>query len=120
MNTLNVTYKNNQKHPFHLVDPSPWPFVCALGALAMTFGFAMYAHSYSGGLTCFFTGFTTILYVMFVWWRDIVREATFEGQHTADVQIGMRWGMLLFIVSEIMFFFAFFWAFFSYKLITSP
>ena len=108
MNTLNVTYKNNQKHPFHLVDPSPWPFVTSIGALSMTIGFAMYAHSYSGGLACFFTGFSTILFVMFVWWRDIIREATFEGQHTADVQIGMRWGMLLFIVSEIMFFFAFF------------
>ena len=116
MNTLNVTYKNNQKHPFHLVDPSPWPFVTSIGALSMTIGFAMYAHSYSGGLACFFTGFSTILFVMFVWWRDIIREATFEGQHTADVQIGMRWGMLLFIVSEIMFFFAFFWAFFHTSL----
>jgi len=55
-----------------------------------------------------FSGQITIIYVMFVWWRDIIREATYEGQHTMDVQIGMRWGMLLFIVSEIMFFFAFF------------
>lgn len=118
MNTLNVTFKNNQKHPFHLVDPSPWPFVCAIGALSMAIGFAMYAHCYSGGLTCFFTGFATILFVMFVWWRDIVREATFEGQHTAEVQIGMRWGMLLFIVSEIMFFFCFFLGILSYKFVT--
>jgi cytochrome c oxidase subunit 3 len=53
-----------------------------------------------------------ILFMMFVWWRDIIREGTFEGQHTSTVQLGLRMGMLLFIVSEIMFFFAFFWAFF--------
>jgi hypothetical protein len=63
---IKTSYKNNQKHPFHLVDPSPWPFVTSLGALSMTIGFAMYAHSYFGGLYCFFTGFTTILFVMFV------------------------------------------------------
>jgi hypothetical protein len=57
MNTLNVTFKNNQKHPFHLVDPSPWPFVTAIGAFSMAIGFAMYAHCYSGGLTCFFHWF---------------------------------------------------------------
>ena len=113
MNTLNVTYKNNQKHPFHLVDPSPWPFVTSVGALSMTIGFAMYAHSYSGGLYCFFTGFATILFVMFVWWRDIIREAEYQGHHTPIVQIGMRYGMMLFIASEVMFFVAFFWAFFD-------
>jgi hypothetical protein len=112
MNTLNVPFKNNQKHPFHLVDPSPWPFVTSVGAFSMAIGFAMYVHAYSGGLSCFFTGFSTILFVMFVWWRDIVREATFEGQHTAEVQIGMRWGMLLFIASEVMFFLPFFGLFF--------
>jgi heme/copper-type cytochrome/quinol oxidase subunit 3 len=78
----------------------------------------MYAHSYFGGLYCFFTGFTTILFVMFVWWRDIVREGTFEGQHTVDVQIGLRSGMILFIVSEIMFFFRFFLGFFPFILVT--
>ena len=58
------------------------------------------------------TGFTLILYIMYTWWRDIVREATFEDQHSITVQKGLRLGMVLFIVSEIMFFFAFFWAFF--------
>ena len=56
--------------------------------------------------------FVLILFMMYVWWRDIIREGTFEGQHTETVQTGLRMGMLLFIVSEIMFFFAFFWAFF--------
>jgi len=53
-------------------------------------------------------GFIMILFMMFCWWRDIIREATFEGQHTSTVQFGLKLGVLLFIISEIMFFFAFF------------
>jgi heme/copper-type cytochrome/quinol oxidase subunit 3 len=105
--------KNNQRHPFHLVDPSPWPFMGAMGALALTFGCVMYMHSYSYGLGLFSFGFLTILFTMYVWWQDIIREGTFEGQHTWAVQLGLRQGVLLFIISEIMFFFAFFWAFFD-------
>lgn len=101
-----------QKHPFHLVDPSPWPFLGAIAALTLTTGGVMYMHSYSGGGLMLSLGLTGLLYTMFVWWRDVVQEATFEGHHTNAVQTGLRWGMILFIVSEIMFFFAFFWAFF--------
>jgi len=104
---------NNQRHPFHLVDPSPWPLVSSIGALALTFGGVMFMHNYSGGWSLFCIGFITILYTMYTWWRDIIREGTFEGQHTEAVQLGLRQGVLLFIVSEIMFFFAFFWAFFD-------
>jgi len=103
---------NNQRHGYHLVDPSPWPFVAAFAALSLTFGGVLYMHGYSGGSFLWQFGFFMILFVMFSWWRDIVREGTFEGQHTQIVQSGLRMGMLLFIVSEIMFFFAFFWAFF--------
>ena len=66
------------------------------------------------------TGFLTVLFNMYIWWRDIIREATFEGQHTAPVQDGLRMGMLLFIASEVMFFFAFFWAFFDASIKPSP
>jgi heme/copper-type cytochrome/quinol oxidase subunit 3 len=103
---------NNQKHGFHLVNPSPWPLISAFAALMLTFGGAMYMHGYCGGATICRLGFLLILTMMAVWWRDIIREATFEGQHTKQVQIGLKMGMILFIVSEIMFFFAFFWAFF--------
>lgn len=72
----------------------------------------MFLHGYVGGWGLFCASFGGVLFTMFVWWRDVIREATFEGQHTSIVQIGLRQGMLLFIVSEIMFFFAFFWAFF--------
>jgi len=104
---------NDQRHPFHLVDPSPWPLLGSVAALGMTYGGVMYLHNYTGGFTFFLLGFSTILYTMYIWWRDIIREGTFEGQHTAAVQQGLRQGVLLFIVSEIMFFFAFFWAFFD-------
>jgi cytochrome c oxidase subunit 3 len=99
-------------HSYHLVDPSPWPLVASLGAVMLTTGLVLYMHRFSGGWSLLMTGLFTIWFVMFTWWRDIVREATFEDQHTKTVQKGLRLGMLLFIVSEVMFFFAFFWAFF--------
>jgi cytochrome c oxidase subunit 3 len=107
----------DQRHPYHLVDPSPWPLVCSFGALTMTFGGVMWFHSYSGGGYALLTGMLTVIFTMYVWWRDIVREATFEGQHTDMVQTGMRMGMILFIASEVMFFFGFFWAFFHAALV---
>jgi len=114
-----IKYNNNQKHPFHLVDPSPWPLVGSFSALTTTGGGVAYMHGYPGGGTLVALGQFLILLTMYVWWRDIVREGTFEGQHTEVVQTGLRMGMILFIVSEIMFFFAFFWAFFSLKFSTN-
>jgi cytochrome c oxidase subunit 3 len=99
-------------HSYHLVDPSPWPLVAALGAFMLTSGLALYMHKFVGGWQLLVTGFTLIIYTMYTWWRDVIREATFEDSHTIVVQKGLRLGMVLFIVSEIMFFFAFFWAFF--------
>ena len=104
------------KHSFHLVDPSPWPLVASLGTFFLTSGGVSYMHNYEGGGHLCSIGFLTILYVMYMWWRDIIREATFEEQHTFCVQRGLRLGMVLFIISEIMFFFAFFWAFFHSSL----
>jgi cytochrome c oxidase subunit 3 len=99
-------------HSYHLVDPSPWPLFAALGALMLTTGGVLYMHKFIGGWSLFSTGLITILYVMYTWWRDIVREATFEDTHTVTVQKGLRLGMILFILSEVVFFSAFFWAFF--------
>jgi len=88
-----------------------------MGALTMTSGGVMWFHSYEGGGYVLFAGVLSVLFTMFVWWRDIIREATFEGQHTEKVQQGMRMGMILFIASEVMFFFGFFWAFFHAALV---
>jgi heme/copper-type cytochrome/quinol oxidase subunit 3 len=105
-----------KKHPFHIVDPSPWPLLFGLGALATTFGAVLYMHSYAHGGYVAIIGLLTVLYTLYVWFRDVVRESTFQGQHTLAVQRGLRIGMLLFILSEIMFFVAFFWAFFHSSL----
>nr|GME06074.1 cytochrome C oxidase subunit III [Ipomoea batatas] len=98
----------SQRHSYHLVDPSPWPISGSLGALATTVGGVMYMHSFQGGATLLSLGLIFILYTMFVWWRDVLRESTFEGHHTKVVQLGPRYGFILFIVSEVMFFFALF------------
>lgn len=86
----------------------------------MTSGSVAYFHGYSGGMSRATTGLRLILATMYVWFRDIVREGTFEGQHTSRVQLGLRYGMILFIVSEVMFFFGFFWAFFWSALAPTP
>lgn len=115
-----ANYRNNQKHSFHLVDPSPWPMVGGFSALMLTFGGVLYMHGYAGGSFLWRFGLALILLVMYAWWRDIVREGTIEGQHTSSVQAGLRIGVLLFIVSEVMFFVAFFWAFFHSSFNPSP
>ena len=106
--------KNYQRHPYHFSELSPWPLVASFGALLATSGGVMYMHGYSGGGFALSLGILSILFTMYVWWRDIVREATFEGWHTSMVQLGLRYGMILFIVSEVMFF-AFFWDSFTQK-----
>jgi cytochrome c oxidase subunit 3 len=112
--------KNVHKHPYHLVDPSPWPFIISFGLFFFTFGTAMFFHGYTGGKILTFTGFSIIILVFYTWLRDIVREAVYEGQHTKQVQLGLRNGMLLFIFSELLFFISFFWAFFHSALAPTP
>jgi cytochrome c oxidase subunit 3 len=107
-----------QKHPYHLVDPSPWPIVGSVAALVLAFGAVFYMHPDTLGMKepawwFFLPGVLLVGYTMFMWWRDVVREAEFEHHHTQVVQLGLRYGMILFIASEVMFFYAFFWAFFD-------
>ena len=111
-----LTTINRNEHPFHLVDPSPWPLLTSLAAFCVTFGGVLYMHSFKHGGWFLLFGFIYLFICLFGWWKDVVKEATFEGHHTLAVQKGIRMGMLLFIVSEIMFFFAFFWAFFHSSL----
>lgn len=102
------------RHPFHLVDESPWPLVSSLGAFFITSGLVKWFHEFSTSLI--FLGLTTILLVIVQWWRDVIFEASHQGLHTKIVELGLRWGMLLFIVSEVFFFVSFFWAFFHNRL----
>lgn len=108
--------KFNHKHPFHLVDPSIWPFFISFAAMFFTFAIVLWMHKYAGGLVLLNLGAALLTLIAALWWRDVVREATYEGHHTFQVQKGLRLGIVLFLVSEVMFFFAFFWAFFHSSL----
>nr|YP_009442064.1 cytochrome c oxidase subunit III [Japananus hyalinus]ARA90989.1 cytochrome c oxidase subunit III [Japananus hyalinus] len=103
-----------KNHPFHLVDNSPWPIVSSMGLLTLTSGIIEWFHNNQMWLMNL--GITIIILTMIQWWRDIVRESTFQGLHTKSVIKSMKWGMILFILSEIMFFSSFFWAFFHSSL----
>ncbi len=98
-------------HPFHIVDESPWPVVVSLQCLGPFIGMVMYLHGYIKGGTIFLLSFVSLLLTVSLWFRDILREGSM-GYHTMKVQRGLKMGMILFIVSEIMFFFSLFWAFF--------
>jgi len=104
------------KHPYHLVNPSPWPLSVAIAVLGLTIGGVMFFHSFSKGITILGSSFILIIILTGFWWRDLIREATYLKNHTKAVLTGLRLGFILFIVSEIMFFFSFFWAFFHSSL----
>nr|YP_008994248.1 cytochrome c oxidase subunit III [Ophiacantha linea]AGQ49782.1 cytochrome c oxidase subunit III [Ophiacantha linea] len=108
----------NHQHPFHMVDRSPWPLTGSLGALITTIGLVSW---FQGDNTSTITlGILTITFSMLLWWRDVIREATFIGAHTSFVTSGIKIGFILFIFSEIMFFLSFFWAFFHSALSPTP
>ena len=113
------------KHPYHLVDPSPWPALGALGALilALGFGLALHPDLMGPGIQKIVAsvqwwiiapGLLLTFAVMYRWWSDVIVES--RKYHTAVVQLGLRYGMILFIASEVLFFAAFFWAFFDASL----
>ena len=100
-----------KSHPYHIVNPSPWPFLSSLGAFALAIAAILYMHGSS--MIAMMICLTLVVTFSILWWRDIISEAGNGHDHTEAVQHGLRMGMLLFIVSEVMFFFAFFWAYFN-------
>jgi cytochrome c oxidase subunit 3 len=100
------------KHPYHLPDPSPWPIIGALGGFMTLFGIVLAAHY--GNYVLLVLGAITVLTTMFFWWREVVREARTPGAHSPIVQLSLRYGMTLFIGSEVMFFVGFFWSYFNF------
>lgn len=102
--------------PFHLVTSSPWPIVLSLAILATLLGVVGYMHDFSSGRFSSRLGLIILLFSAVRWWVDVVYEGTKQGCHTVVVQDGLRLGFILFIFSEIMFFIAFFWAFFHSSL----
>ncbi|HJO98099.1 MAG TPA: cytochrome c oxidase subunit 3, partial [Rhodospirillales bacterium] len=99
-----------KSHPWHMVEPSPWPALGTLGAFIMAIGGVWFMHG--GPVIGFVAGVNILLICLYLWWRDVVREAQSDMEHTQPVRSGLRIGVLLFIASEVMFFFAFFWAYF--------
>ena len=102
-----------QNHPYHLVDPSPLPIISSFSAFAMAIGAALFMHDHAGGEYILILGFLGVLACMYSWWKNVIREGIHDKAHNPVVQHGLRFGMVLFIVSEVMFFSAFFWAFFN-------
>src|SRR5262249_11412887 len=90
-------------HDYHLVDPSPWPIVGAIATFILAVGAIRWMHGATPWVAVI--GVIGVLYTMFMWWRDVIKEGD-RGDHTPVVQLHLRYGMLLFIASEVMFFVA--------------
>lgn len=103
---------NFQNHPFHLVSPSPWPLNTSVSLLSLTLSGALSMHSFSNAYIITLLSLFAVILSMTFWFRDIIAEGTFLGNHTLAVQKGLNLGVILFIVSEALFFMAIFWAFF--------
>jgi len=112
-----------KEHDYHLVNPSPWPVTASISALVMAIGLVIWMRTLGGGAGLFgvdgpwffVAGFIGVALSAYFWWRDVIREAN-AGDHTPVVQLHFRYGMILFIASEVMFFLAWFWAYFDASL----
>jgi len=102
----------HQAHPFHMVSPSPWPLLTSMSLLTLTTSGALSMHIFENIGVLFFTSLFLVIYSMSLWFRDVIVESTYQGHHTLAVQKGINIGVALFIISEIFFFLAIFWAFF--------
>jgi cytochrome c oxidase subunit 3 len=107
---------HEQQHPYLLVDPSPMPMLTSFSIMLMLVGGALSLHSADYGLYVLFAGLAAVITCCYFWWGDVIREGIRDKAHNPVVQNGLRVGMALFIISEVMFFFAFFWAFFNASL----
>lgn len=101
-----------QDHPFHLVSPSPWPLYTSICLLSLTCNAALSMHSFEQSYLLVYAAAVLVLLSMSLWFRDVITEGSFLGNHTLAVQKGLNMGVILFIVSEALFFAAIFWAFF--------
>ncbi len=102
-----------KNHDYHILPPSIWPLLGSVGGFAMLFGAVLWMHGITAWL--FWAGLAAVLYTMFGWWSEVVAESR-QGDHTPVVRIGLRYGFILFVMSEVMFFFAWFWSFFKHAM----
>ncbi|MFQ5437606.1 MAG: cytochrome c oxidase subunit 3 [Paracoccaceae bacterium] len=104
---------HEKNHDYHILTPSPWPFMGALGGFTMLGGGVLYLHEMGPWVAL--AGLALVLYVMYSWWSDVIDEGG-VGDHTPVVKLGLRYGVIMFIMSEVMFFLAWFWTFFKHAL----
>jgi len=108
----NINRSLFQAHPFHLVSPSPWPLTISMNLLALTTSGVLYMHKFASSGYWVLAALILVMSTMFFWFRDVISEGTYIGNHTLAVQRGLNMGVALFIVSEALFFLAIFWAYF--------
>ena len=108
-----------KNHDYHILPPSIWPFIGAMSAFVMAAGAIMWMHTQPFGGWVFLLGEAGVLFTMFSWWSDVIKEAH-AGDHTPVVALHLRYGMILFIASEVMFFVGWFWAWFDFSLFPAP
>jgi len=97
-----------------MVEKSPWPILASFSALFLVSSVVFWVRAKSS-LTLVIS-FFIILFIAFLWWRDVFSETSRQGNHSLQVTVGLQIGILLFIVSEVLFFFSFFWAFFHRRI----
>lgn len=107
--TIDMEY---QRHPFHMVSPSPWPILTSTSLYILAVSAALTMHVFKNLSIVFFSSLFLVMYSMALWFRDVIVEGTYQGHHTLAVQKGINIGVALFIISEVFFFLAIFWAFF--------
>ncbi len=108
----NLNRSNFQAHPFHMVSPSPWPLYTCICLLTLTTSGVLTMHGFSEAKYCLTLAFLCVISSMSFWFRDVISEGTYLGNHTLSVQRGLNLGVALFIVSEALFFLAIFWTFY--------
>jgi len=108
-----VSINHKVGHKYHLVDPSPLPLIASISLFILAIGAVMFMHEYRFGTFVLGIGVAMVLLVMGYWWKTVIKEGRTDHAHSSVVRRGLSLGMLLFIVSEVMFFFAFFWSFFN-------
>ena len=116
MSINNINKHQFQAHPYHMVDPSPWPISLSFALLILTISAVMYMHGFNYGGYFLNLGFILTATGMTLWFRDVIVEGTYLGHHTEQVKRGLTLGFALFIVSELMAFLSIFWAYFHSSL----
>lgn len=105
-------HKSN--HPYHIVSISPWPLLLSINIIYILIGIIKWFYIFK--IELFFLGLINTLIILYQWWRDVVREGTFQGIHTSNIVKNLKTGIILFIVSEIFFFISLFWTYFHISL----